>query len=108
MQVYMAAGIKFSAVMGVAVFFTKKDTMNYTESKFDINNIGPRITTKEVCKLARIGKGKLRRYIRTGKFPKPVDRGGEGYIWNTASVFDALGISRQTEADINPWEMGLE
>lgn len=82
--------------------------MNYSENISNTKNLNLRMTTPEVCQLARIGKGKLRKYIRAGKFPKPVDRGGKGYIWNTSTVLEALGINLSEQAEINPWEQGLQ
>jgi hypothetical protein len=88
------------------------ETENLNETKLENINkpaagLPLRITTPEVCNIARIGKGKLRTLIRTGKFPKPIDRGGKGYVWNTHSVLQALGIYTTSKND-NPWERGLE
>src|ERR1700722_4841187 len=84
--------------LGAAVFYKERQPMDLQE----LQNLSLRMTTDEVCHLARFGRGKLRRRIKTGKFPKPIDRGGKGYIWNRATVLDALGINRPTEDKINP------
>jgi len=73
-----------------------------------LQNLGLRITTDEVCHLARFGKGKLRNLVKKGTFPKPIDRCGKGYIWNTSAVLDALGIDTQNTLQVNPWESGLQ
>lgn len=53
-----------------------------------------RLTTSEVCELARYKRDTLWRRIREGKMPKPVDRGREA-LFDRAAVEKALGLQPQ-------------
>ncbi len=52
----------------------------------------PRISTKEVCELARYSQGTLWRRIDAGDMPAPLDRGGRGYLFDRKAVLRALGL----------------
>lgn len=108
MRKFKSAWKFVQALLSAAVFCKERRLMNQIDNLPNLQNLSLRMTTDEVCQLARFGKSKLRRHIKTGKFPKPIDRGGEGYIWNTTAVLDALGINLQKETMINPWEQGLQ
>jgi predicted DNA-binding transcriptional regulator AlpA len=52
----------------------------------------PRITTREVCALARYTSATLWRRIDAGHMPRPIDRGGEGFLFDRKAVLTALGM----------------
>ena len=66
------------------------------------------MTTPDVCKLAGYSSSKLLRLVREEKFPKPIDRGGDGFVWNRSTVLAALGLQSEEATEINPWEVGLQ
>ena len=53
----------------------------------------PRITTREVCALARYGRATLFRRIDAGQMPHPIDRGGDGFLFDRKAVLVALGLA---------------
>ena len=58
----------------------------------------PRMTTVEVCALARYGKATLFRRIDAGHMPRPLDRGGGGYLFDRKAVLIALGMNDDAAA----------
>jgi predicted DNA-binding transcriptional regulator AlpA len=50
-----------------------------------------RLTTREICAIARYGPITLWRRIKTGQMPRPVDRGRE-HIFDREAVLKALGL----------------
>lgn len=56
-----------------------------------------RLTTPEVCALARYSKSTLWKRIDAGQMPAPIDRGGGGFIFDRDAVLKALGMF---EADL--------
>jgi predicted DNA-binding transcriptional regulator AlpA len=52
----------------------------------------PRISTREVCELARYSRGTLRRRIAAGHMPAPIDQGGCGLLFDRWAVVRALGL----------------
>lgn len=74
-----------------------------------LQNLRLRMTSDEVCHLARFSKNTLLQRVKKGTFPKPIDRCGNGYVWNTSVVLGALGFDTpQSEQTANPWEKGLQ
>lgn len=67
----------------------------------------PRITTSEVCAIARLSPVTIQRRIAAGKLPKAIDRGRE-QIFDRRAIYEALGISILDEnnaaTEENPWE----
>jgi predicted DNA-binding transcriptional regulator AlpA len=67
-----------------------------------------RLTTGEVCALARYTRSTLWKRIDAGHMPKPIDRGGSGFLFDTTAVHTALGMYdheikiEQTEWDYDP------
>ena len=53
----------------------------------------PRITTREVCALARYGRATLFRRIDAGQMPHAIDRGGDGFLFDRKAVLVALGLA---------------
>jgi predicted DNA-binding transcriptional regulator AlpA len=58
----------------------------------------PRLSTPEVCALARYGRATLWKRIDAGLMPRPIDRGGDGYLFDLRAVMAALGLDGQHEA----------
>lgn len=54
----------------------------------------PRIPSSEVCRLAGYGPVTLRRRVKAGRMPKPVDKGAEN-LYDRAAVYQALGIAEE-------------
>lgn len=52
----------------------------------------PRMTTREVCALARYSSSTLWKRIDAGHMPKPLDRGGDGFLFDRKAVLIALGM----------------
>ena len=52
----------------------------------------PRMTSAEVCALARYGKATLWRRIDAAHMPAPVDRGSGGFLFDRREVLKALGL----------------
>ena len=52
----------------------------------------PRMTTREVCSLARYSSATLWRRIDAGHMPSPLDRGGSGFLFDRRAVLTALGM----------------
>jgi predicted DNA-binding transcriptional regulator AlpA len=52
----------------------------------------PRMTTREVCALARYSSSTLWKRIDADHMPKPIDRGGSGFLFDTKAVLLALGM----------------
>jgi len=66
-----------------------------------------RLTKAEVLGLARFGDKTLRRRIRTGLMPQPIDRNGQGALFDRDSVLKALGMitdAQPAAADVRPAE----
>ena len=66
-----------------------------------------RLTTAEVCALARYGPATLWRRVKQGRMPKPVDRGRHS-LFDRDEVLAALGFNREPSAyhpgPPDPWE----
>lgn len=58
---------------------------------FDPDTLPARMTTGEVCALARYGKETLARRIKAGTMPAPVDRARQ-MLFDRGQVLAALGI----------------
>jgi predicted DNA-binding transcriptional regulator AlpA len=58
----------------------------------------PRITTREVCALARYSPSTLWKRIDAGIIPAPIDRGGDGFLFDRRAVLGALGIPAPSPA----------
>jgi predicted DNA-binding transcriptional regulator AlpA len=56
-----------------------------------------RMTTREVCALARYSSSTLWKRIKQGRMPPPVDRGGGGHLFNRRAVLMALGTDAADE-----------
>lgn len=78
-----------------------------TTTAFDVNSLPPRISTAEVLEIARFGRRKLTARIRSGKFPQPVDRGKDGFIFLKKDVLEALHITTSQQS-VNPFEAALD
>ena len=63
----------------------------------------PRLTTREVLVFARFSSATLRRRIRSGRFPSPVERG----IYMRDDVLSALGITAALDFD-DPFQRGTD
>jgi hypothetical protein len=66
-----------------------------------------RLMRSEVCALARISPERLRRKIRAGTMPKPVDRGRED-LFDRDAVLEALGRKTDEAQDGGPVLAALE
>lgn len=64
-----------------------------------IDQLQPRLYTREVCALAGFGPSKLRRRIAEGTFPPPVDRGVQN-LFDRDEVLRALNIGTKVEAPV--------
>lgn len=77
--------------------------MTYTGST-NVPDLPPRLTTPEVLELARYGRAKLRAQRKAGRMPDPIDRGGDGDIYDRDAVFKALGIAQDDkQSTASPW-----
>lgn len=79
------------------------------ETPINPQNLPARIMTSEVLKLARYGHTKLRKKLKSGEFPQPIDRGKQ-LIWNRDEVLIALGYiePQQGIAHNDPFKKGLQ
>lgn len=57
-----------------------------------LRKLGPRIDTSTVCTLAGYGRATLKKRIKQGRMPPPIDRGRED-IFDRDAVFNALRIA---------------
>lgn len=62
-------------------------------TELDLARLPPRLSTPEVCKLARYSRATLWRRIDAKQMPEPVDRGGKGFLFDRDSVLKALGLA---------------
>ena len=60
----------------------------------------PRITSREICELARYTKATLWRRIDAGQMPAPIDRGGDGFLFDRKAVLAALGYGAADSATV--------
>lgn len=70
-----------------------------------------RLTTAEVCEIARYGPATLRQRVAAGAMPAPIDRGQRGSsIYDRDAVLKALRITNPADADFeeDPWMRGAE
>lgn len=68
-----------------------------------------RITTPEVCALAGYTKATLWRRIDDGHMPKPIDRGGRGFIFDKTAVLIGLGMfDHEVKTDQATWDFDPE
>ena len=73
----------------------------------------PRITTSEICSIARLSPQTIGRRVKDGKLPKAVDR-GEELLFDRLAVYQALGIpvegrkddARESHSEEDPWVKG--
>jgi len=73
----------------------------------DLSALPARIPLPMVLAMCGYGRVTLWRRIRQGKMAKPIDRGGQGFIWLRDDVlrsFAALGDGAP-EADANAWDI---
>ena len=66
-------------------------------------NLPLRITTPEVCGLARFSKSTLWKRIDAGQMPAPIDRGGGGFIFDRDAVLKALGVFEASASNGPDW-----
>jgi excisionase family DNA binding protein len=59
----------------------------------------PRMTTREVCSLARYSRSTLWKRIDAGTMPAPIDRGGGGYLFDRRAVLAFLGLDKPNEIE---------
>jgi predicted DNA-binding transcriptional regulator AlpA len=57
----------------------------------------PRISTAEICALARYSTATLWRRIDAGEMPAPIDRGRDGYLFDRRAVLIALDMAPHPE-----------
>lgn len=62
----------------------------------DIHSLPPRLTTDEVCALARFGPWTLKAKVDAGGMPAPVHRGRPN-LYNRDEVLIALGLRESKE-----------
>jgi predicted DNA-binding transcriptional regulator AlpA len=62
------------------------------------------MTTREVCALARYSRTTLFSRIDAGAMPKPVDRGGAGFLFDRTAVSIALGMYKEVVAPQKSWD----
>jgi predicted DNA-binding transcriptional regulator AlpA len=64
-----------------------------------VNDGPPRMTTREVCALARYSSSTLWKRIDAGLMPAPIDRGGAGYLFDRPAVLTALIMDKPNEPE---------
>jgi hypothetical protein len=75
----------------------------------DTNTLPLRLTTKEVCQIARFGPATLAARIKVGRMPASIDQ-ARTKIFDRDAVLAALGIGRAA-APVEPvqgWEVDKE
>lgn len=68
----------------------------------DPTTLPPLIATPMVLALAGYSSGTLWSRIKTGRMPKPFERGGQGFIWRRDDILLALGLRADTNAPPEP------
>lgn len=58
-----------------------------------------RMTTREVCELAKFSPSTLWSRLRNGYMPAPIDRGRDGFIFDRQAVVRALGLENVPPAE---------
>ena len=65
--------------------------------------MGERLTTPEVCALARYSKSTLWKRIDAGLMPAPIDRGGQGFLFDKTAILKALGHHHEQATEAADW-----